>query len=220
MVAEKRKNGKENGLNPKGVEMAKCLSCGERKGNRFCVALSGSICSLCCGTKREKEISCSPACDYLSKGKDYQLDREITKRINADLHGESEDVFQMDEVTDFVAPLEKFFIDEFYRNRDMNDTHLYEALAKIYAFRTGILPVLEGRNKTEEMIFLKFKELNRKASSLSDSLKTRGILRMISSIRASSGGVLGNRNYLEMIFSQQTGKGKWANLFEKLEKEE
>jgi hypothetical protein len=202
------------------TDMAKCLSCGERKGNRFCVALSGSICSLCCGTKREKEISCFEACDYLKKGKDYQQDREISRRINSDLHGESEDIFQMEDAAGFVMPIERFFVDRYYRDRNVSDTTLYEALTKIYAFQNGMLPALKGENKAEEAIFEKYKEMDLKNPRLPDRLKVRSILRIISSIRASSGGVLGNRNYLEMIYSQHTGKGKWAGLFEKLESDE
>jgi hypothetical protein len=197
--------------------LSKCASCGERKGNRFCAALSSDICSLCCGTKRETEILCFPACDYLNKGREYQLDREISRRISSDLHAESGDVFQMEEIPSFVMPIEKFFVDRFYHDRDVNDSHVYEALTKVYAFQTGILPALKAGNKTEEMIFGKFDEVTRRCSDLPDRLRARSILRIISSIRTSSGGVLGNRNYLEMIYSQQTGKGRWAALFEKLE---
>lgn len=197
--------------------MAKCASCGERKGNRFCPGLNASICSLCCGTKREKEILCVGACEYLKKGKDYQLGREIEKKISSDLQAETSDVFEMDEVAAFVMPLERFFVDQFYQDKEARDDHIYEALTRIYAFQKEILPGLEGENKTEELIFKKFNEVNRRASSLSDDLKTRAILRIIKSIRSSSSGVLGNRNYLEMIYCQHTGKGKWADLFRKLQ---
>jgi hypothetical protein len=76
---------------------------------------------------------------------------------------------------------------------------------------------LEGESKSEELIFKKFDEINKRFSNLSDGLKARAILRIIKSIRSSSSGVLGNRNYIEMIYSQHTGKGKWADLFQKLE---
>jgi hypothetical protein len=197
--------------------MAKCASCGERKGNRFCPGLNVSICSLCCGTKREKEILCVEVCEYLRKGKDYQLNREIDKKISSDLQAETSDVFEIDEVAALVTPLERFFVNQFYPDKEARDNHIYEALTKIYAFQKGILPALEGENQTEELIFEKFNEVNRRASSLSDDLKARAILRIIKSIRSSSSGVLGNRNYLEMIYSQHTGKGKWADLFRKLE---
>ena len=197
--------------------MAKCASCGERKGSRPCPELNASICSLCCGTKREKEILCDGACEYLKKGKNYQLGREIEQKITSDLQAETSDVFEMDEVAAFVMALEKFFVDQFYDDEEANDHHIYEALTKIYAFQKGILPGLEGENKSEESIFKKFNEVIKRFSNLSEELKSRAILRIIKSVRSSSRGILGNRNYLEMIYSQHTGKGKWADLFQKLE---
>jgi hypothetical protein len=200
--------------------MAKCVTCGERKGNRFCQAVNSNICSLCCGSKRQKEIQCAPSCDYLKKGAEYQLDRDITRRVSSDLHAESEDMFQMKEVIPFVMSLERFFVDEFYRDRGVNDDHIHECLRKIYAFQTGKFPALEASNRVEELIFLKFREVDRKTRDLEESLKARAVLRIIRSIRSSSGGVLGNRNYLEMIYSQHTGKGKWVDLFRELERKE
>jgi hypothetical protein len=203
--------------NRREISMAKCAGCGERKGNRLCPGLNASICSLCCGTKREKEISCLESCSHLKSGKDHQLEREIDRRISSDLHAETTDVFGTDEATEFVMPLERFFVDQFYRHREVNDLRINEALTKIYAFQRGILPVLQGGNRAEELILKKFGEVNRKFSNLPDDLKARAILRIIKSIRSSSGGALGNRNYLEMIYSQHTGKGRWAGLFHKLE---
>jgi hypothetical protein len=213
------KEDPKNSLNDGKTSMAKCASCGERKGNRFCPGLNVSICSLCCGTKREKEIRCVGACEYLKKGKDYQLGREIHKKISSDLQAETADVFEMDEVAALVMPLERFFIDQFYPDKESRDNHIYEALAKIYAFQKGIISALKGENRAEELIFGKFLELNQRFSNLSDGLKAMAILRIIKSIRSSSGGALGNRNYLEMVYSQHTGKGKWAALFQKLESE-
>jgi len=128
-------------------------------------------------------------------------------------------VFEMDEVTAFVMGLERFFVGQFYEDKEVQDDHIREALAKIYAFHKGIIQALEGENKSEESIFRKFDEIDKRFSNLSDELKARAILRIIKSIRSSSGRILGNRNYLEMIYSQHTGKGKWAALFQKLESE-
>ena len=197
--------------------MAKCASCGQRKADRLCPGLKASVCSLCCGTKREKEIFCVDACEYLKKGKDYQLGREIDKKISSDLQAEKADVFEMDEVAAFVMALEQFFVDQFYDDREIRDNHISEAVTKIYAFQKGIISSLEGENKSEEPIFMKFNEVNKRFSTLSGELKGRAILRIIKSIRSSSGGALGSRNYLEMIYSQHTGRGKWADLFQKLE---
>jgi hypothetical protein len=197
--------------------MVKCASCGERRGNRLCPGLNVSICSLCCGTKREKEILCDGACKYLRKGKDYQLGREIEKKIISDLQAEISDVFEMDEVAVFVMALERFFVDQFYDDKEASDNDIYGALTRIYAFQKRILPGLEGENKFEEFIFKKFNDLTKRFSNLSGELKARAILRIIKSVRSSSRDILGNRNYLEMIYSQHTGKGKWAALFQKLE---
>ncbi len=166
---------------------------------------------------REKEILCVGGCEYLKKEKDHQLDREIDKKIISDLQAETADVFEMDEVAAYAMALERFFVDQFYARQEAQDNHIYEALTKIYAFQKGIIPGLEGENKSEESIFEKFNEVNKRFSNLSDALKARAILRIIKSVRSSSSGILGNRNYLEMIHSQHTGKGKWAALFQKLE---
>lgn len=197
--------------------MAKCATCSERKGDRFCPGLNASICLLCCGTKREREILCDGACQYLKKGKAYQAGRDIEQKVSCDLQAETSDVFEMDEVAAFVMALERYFVDRFYDDEETNDRHIYGALTRIYAFRKGVFPELEEENETEELILKKFNEINKRFSILSDALKSRAILRIIKSIRSSSSGVLGNRNYLEMIHSQHTGKGKWAALFQKLE---
>jgi hypothetical protein len=197
--------------------MAKCASCGERKGNRFCPGMNVSICSLCCGTKREKEILCDGACPYLKKGKAYQLGREIEKKVTSDLQAETSDVFEMDDVAAFAMSLERYFVGQFYGDPEASDNLIYEALTKIYAFQKGALTGLEAENKSEKSIFKKFGEVNQKFSNLSEELKARAILRIIKSVRSSSSSVLGNRNYLEMIYSQHSGKGKWAALFQKLE---
>jgi len=60
--------------------MAKCTRCNKRKAKRFCAAMGQSICSLCCGKLREKELHCPPNCSYLSKHKPYQEKRIIEKR--------------------------------------------------------------------------------------------------------------------------------------------
>jgi hypothetical protein len=60
--------------------MKKCPQCNSRKAKRFCPALDESICSLCCGQLREKEVHCPSACPFLSKHKTYQEKRIIEKK--------------------------------------------------------------------------------------------------------------------------------------------
>ena len=42
-----------------------CPLCNERKARRSCPALGRQICAVCCGTKRQVEITCTPDCGYL-----------------------------------------------------------------------------------------------------------------------------------------------------------
>jgi len=56
--------------------LEKCASCGRKKGMRDCPALDGRICSVCCGTKRQKEISCPGGCEILDGSKKHKLTRE------------------------------------------------------------------------------------------------------------------------------------------------
>lgn len=60
--------------------MAKCAQCSQRKAKRHCPALGESICSLCCGTHRQKKIHCPPACAFLAKHKPYQDKRTLEKK--------------------------------------------------------------------------------------------------------------------------------------------
>ena len=60
--------------------MKKCSRCNSRKAKRFCPALNESLCSLCCGKIREKEVHCPTSCPFLSKHKPYQEKRTVEKR--------------------------------------------------------------------------------------------------------------------------------------------
>lgn len=60
--------------------MAKCERCNKRKAKRYCVALGVSLCPLCCGLLREKEIHCPSSCTFLKQHKPYQEKRIIEKK--------------------------------------------------------------------------------------------------------------------------------------------
>ena len=54
---------------------ATCVYCHGRKGKRSCPALTGLICSTCCGENRLTKIACPADCPYLEAGTDYQRQR-------------------------------------------------------------------------------------------------------------------------------------------------
>lgn len=55
--------------------MSQCAYCTQRKGKRPCPALSGLICSQCCGEHRIVRVACPQDCVYLEAGSDYQQKR-------------------------------------------------------------------------------------------------------------------------------------------------
>jgi len=44
-----------------------CKICGKRRARRFCPAVNGDICAICCGTEREVSLSCPLSCEYLQE---------------------------------------------------------------------------------------------------------------------------------------------------------
>jgi hypothetical protein len=62
-----------------------CPLCRQRKARRTCPALGQSICSVCCGTKRQIEITCTSDCRYLTAARAHpasvvqkQQQRDVT----------------------------------------------------------------------------------------------------------------------------------------------
>lgn len=56
--------------------MARCPLCTERSAKRFCPAKQTSICTVCCGTKREVEIDCPASCIHLQAGRSFESERK------------------------------------------------------------------------------------------------------------------------------------------------
>lgn len=48
-----------------------CPSCERRRARRDCPALNRTICTVCCGTKRQVEIACPSDCIYLSAAREH-----------------------------------------------------------------------------------------------------------------------------------------------------
>ncbi len=46
-------------------EPISCKICGKRRARRYCPAVEGDICTICCGTEREVSLSCPLGCEYL-----------------------------------------------------------------------------------------------------------------------------------------------------------
>jgi len=200
--------------------MTKCALCNQNKAKRFCAGISGTICSFCCGTKREKEIICFHSCEYLKQGKKYQNSRIVSKLVNENFNEKAEDIYQDDSnnelISKFTFPLETFFIEQFYNDSSISDNDIYTALEKLYLYRLGTIKELEPSNQCQKLIFAKFENLNEKTKLISGDLKNKAILRILKSIKNVSGGVFGNRNYMEVVYSNFNSDGKWSDMFDEL----
>lgn len=180
----------------------KCLSCQKTKGKRICPALNGLICSVCCGTKRQKGIKCPDNCQYLETGLQNQMKKEITKRMKEVFPSEEYDVFKNGRVAiELATPFETYLSERFYADSSVNDDDIYDFLSKVYMFLTKEIPDLRIEKPFEKEIFEKL-NLIFGASDLSDELKSKTILRILLSISNISGGIFGNRNYLKFITNQ------------------
>ena len=60
--------------------MTVCAKCKIRVAKRSCPALGSSLCNLCCGLLREKEVHCPAACPFLSRHKPYQEKKVLEKK--------------------------------------------------------------------------------------------------------------------------------------------
>ena len=57
-----------------------CKICGKRRARRWCPAVQGDICPICCGTHREVTYSCPLECEYLQEAHRREKPIEIAER--------------------------------------------------------------------------------------------------------------------------------------------
>jgi hypothetical protein len=108
--------------------MGKCTSCVTKKGKRNCPALGGLICPQCCGTKKGKEIDCSPDCFYLGKSKQYFTDRQEGVMLSNFEREMKSIIGDEEQYTDILQNIE-FIINRIYRERgNITDKHVETAL--------------------------------------------------------------------------------------------
>lgn len=183
----------------------------ENKRKRNCPALNGLICSVCCGTKRLKEIDCTSDCLYLESGIQFQRTKEIDKIIPKEIRNtfqhESDDIYRNDRVVfELVEPFERPLAARFYADESVNDDDLYVTLGKVYMYFTHRSSELNAIKAFEKEIVENINTIFNK-SSLSDDINSLAILRIVRSYRKISGGIFSNRNYLKFLHHQFSIQG-------------
>jgi hypothetical protein len=56
-----------------------CAVCESRKEKRFCLAVHGRICPICCGTEREVTLDCPSECSYLQQARHHERPRDLSE---------------------------------------------------------------------------------------------------------------------------------------------
>ncbi|HVP44152.1 MAG TPA: hypothetical protein VMS96_12025 [Terriglobales bacterium] len=67
------------------VDAVSCAICETRKEKRFCPAVHGKICAVCCGTEREVTLDCPSDCSYLQEARKHEKPRGLSDEDRAAL---------------------------------------------------------------------------------------------------------------------------------------
>jgi hypothetical protein len=54
-----------------------CPICKTRRPRRYCPAVQGNICSVCCGQEREVSLNCPLDCEYLQEARKHERPRDL-----------------------------------------------------------------------------------------------------------------------------------------------
>ncbi len=112
--------------------MSKCDYCHQRKGKRSCPALSGAICSQCCGEHRITTLTCPASCVFLESNDDYQQKR-ASERFEVDRRAFYRELldFSGEQATEIFYVFEALTFRYFQDRRDAQDSEVLEGLQSL-----------------------------------------------------------------------------------------
>ena len=195
--------------------MAKCTLCNKKiKFSRNCPALNEVICSACCGSKKESEIQCLNNCSYLVEGKIKENQKEVMQLVKESFNNKFEDIFQNGNMLRLVAPFEQFIFGKYYNDRDFTDEFISNCYIKIY-YSLDEKESIYTFNEMEKDISDEFIRIAEETKMPIESQKLI-LIRMIKSVDSVTGGVFGNRMYLELLRNNFTGTGLVAEVMDKM----
>lgn len=185
----------------------KCMLCGTGPAKRYCPALDKTLCPVCCAKGRLKSIACKEDCRYL-EGVEYQESRDKERTIRGLMekvpHGEHDDIFQDPEAAMIAYGFESFFAG-CYRQRlfNISDPKVKLALRELYFLKyTDAGQGLAG----DEFFGLLVQVYDHMVEEEGRHKPLVGtiLLRLLISIDAMSGGVLGDHSYLNYLKNNLT----------------
>ena len=113
-----------------------------------------------------------------------------------------------------MAPFEKFVFSTYYGDRNVTDEFISDCYMKIY-YTLEEKGSIYTFNEIEKDIFNEFSEI---AETTKMPIETQKVilLRMMKSVDSVTGGMFGNRMYLELLRSNFTRTGVVADVMEKM----
>lgn len=185
--------------------MAKCWFCKTQKGKRYCSPIDNVLCPTCCAESRLKKIDCPEGCRYL-EGVDYQRkraeERKISELMRSVPHGEYDDIFQDMGVSLMAGEIETLVRDIYVNgNFRITDKSVYEAYRKIYEIHMSNQLAEEGQldELTRELWKLYKNNIRLWEFNMDHHKVGQVFLRLMISVRAMSGGVMGEFGYLNFL---------------------
>jgi hypothetical protein len=195
-----------------------CAICDTRKEKRFCPAVHGKICAMCCGTEREVSLDCPSTCEYLQEARRHEKPRELTaeERESLFLRIEVKQTFVYEReplvvgLTFAIAKSAKF--EPSINDRDA--IAAISALAKRYdtmvnsglVVQSASANVLQQRIQDEmEQMVKEYRELEQKHvgySSLRDSEVLQALVFIVRMAYAKSSGRPRSKGFIDFLFAR------------------
>ncbi len=179
-----------------------CKICGKRRARRFCPAVEGDICTICCGTEREVSLSCPLECEYLREAHRHEKPVPVPEDeiANADIPVSEEFVRSHEELLLFCV---YSLLQAALRTPGAADLDVMAALeALIQTHRTlesGLVYETRAENSIAASVQRRF------AESLADYQKVRSEREALSPVRNAE--ILAVLVFLHRI-GQQTRNGR------------
>lgn len=195
--------------------MTKCILCNKKiKFPRKCPSLNQLICSTCCGIKKGLEIKCIDDCKYFIENHIKENKKLIIKLVKESFNNEAEDLYQNGRVLQLVSPFEQFMFYKYYNNLNITDDFISDCYTKIF-YSLDEKGDIYNFNEVETEIFNEFIKIAKK-TKMPIKLQKLILVRMMKSVDSMTGGMFGNRMYLELLRDHFNGTGIVADVMKKM----
>src|SRR3954447_4874479 len=179
-----------------------CKICQKRRARRFCPAVGGDICTLCCGTEREVSLTCPLQCEYLQEAHKREKPLEIAEAqiSNPDIRVTEEFVRDHEELLLFCI---YSLVEAALRTPGANDSDIMEVLAALIQTHRTLDSGLVYETRPENTVALSIHRLF--SHSLADYEKERSEREKLPELRNSA--ILAILVFLHRV-GQQNMNGK------------